>query len=236
MRIRGAFVLLGAYLVVALATFPGGPARAYAARPPAQPAAIVNVGNFWFCDTGHIGQVCSTTVTAGDAVEWRWVAYGGHTVTECAGDLGACPEPHLWDSGPMAAGSFVFTFDTPGTYVYRCQLHPTLMLGSVTVLAAAPTPSPEPSPAPPPTLAPSPVPAESQTTPQTVASATASPQASPPAAMPTPAAQPSAVPSGGAVPPADGGATLSWLAVVGGGMMVAAAAVIAARGLRRRDA
>src|SRR3989304_5945902 len=101
----------------------------------AQPAVIVKVGNFWFCDVGYIGRVCPTTVTAGDAVEWQWVASGGHTVTECAGDLETCPEPHLWDSGPMAGGAFSFTFDTPGTYAYRCQLHPSFMLGSITVLA-----------------------------------------------------------------------------------------------------
>jgi hypothetical protein len=168
------------------------------------------VGDYYFCDQSYVNGVCETTVNEDDTVEWQFAGSQPHSTTECSDDLGTCSAPHLWDSQSMTTGSFEFAFDTPGTYLYRCQVHPFEMRGQINVLAAAqPTPTPTPQ---------------------------ASPQASPLAATPTPAAQPSAVPSGGGTPPADGGATLSWLAVVGGGMMVAAAAVIAARGLRRRDA
>ena len=175
----------------------------------AQPATTaVQVGDYYFCDASYVNGVCETTVNEGDTVEWQFAGGQLHSTTECSDDHDTCSAPHLWDSPLMDSGTFSYTFDTPGTYLYRCQAHPFEMRGQVTVLAAAqPTPTPQ-----------------------------ASPQASPLAATPTPAAQPGAVPSGGGAPPTDGGATLSWLAVVGGGMMVAAAAVIVARGLRRRDA
>jgi hypothetical protein len=175
----------------------------------AQPATTtVQVGDYYFCDPSYVNGVCETTVDEGDTVEWQFAGNELHSTTECGDDNDTCSAPHLWDSPLMDSGSFSYTFDTPGTYLYRCQAHTFEMRGQVTVLAAAqPTPTPQ-----------------------------ASPQASPLAATSTPAAQPGAVPSGGGAPPADAGATLSWLAVVAGGMMVAAAVAIVARGLRRRDA
>jgi len=168
----------------------------------------VQVGDYYFCDPSYLNGVCETTVDEGDTVQWQFVGNELHSTTECSDDNDTCSAPHLWDSPLVNSGGFSYAFDTPGTYLYRCQAHPFEMRGQVTVLAAAqPTPTPQ-----------------------------ASPQASPLAATPSPAAQPSAVPSGGGAPPAHAGATLSWLAVVGGGMMVAAAAVIVARALRRRDA
>ena len=182
----------------------GGPAAGV------QATTTVEVGDYYFCDQSYVNGVCETTVNEGDTVEWQFSGAELHSTTECSDDLDTCSGAHLWDSPLMDGGSFSYTFDTPGTYLYRCQAHPFEMRGQINVLAAAqPTPTPTPQ---------------------------ASPQASPLAATPTPAVQPSAVPSGGGAPPADGGATQSWLAVVGGGMMVAAAAVIVARGLRRRDA
>jgi len=179
----------------------------------AQPATTtVDVGDYYFCAPSFENSVCETTVNAGDTVEWQFAGNVQHTTTACSDNHDVCSAPYLWDSPILASGSFSYTFDTPGTFLYRCQFHPGQMRGSVTVVAAAQaTPTPQP-------------------TPITTA------QASPGGATPTPAAQPGAVPSGGGAPPAGAGATLSWLAVVAGGMMVAAAAVIVARGLRRRDA
>jgi len=174
----------------------------------AQPATTtIQVGDYYFCDQSYVNAVCETTVNEGDTVEWQFAGSQLHSTTECSGDLETCSAPHLWDSPLMDSGSFSFAFDTPGTYLYRCQAHPIEMRGQINVLAAAqPSPSPQ-----------------------------ASPQASPPAATPTPAAQPSAVPSGGGAPPADGGAALWWIAAAVGGMLIGSAALLAARGLRRRD-
>jgi plastocyanin len=39
-----------------------------------------------------------------------------------------------WDSGVVAPGeSFDFTLDEPGTYTYLCEIHPTVMQGTITV-------------------------------------------------------------------------------------------------------
>jgi len=176
----------------------GGPAAGV------QETTTVEVGDYYFCDPSYVNGVCETTVNDGETVAWQWVGSEVHTTTECAGDLDACPEPHLWDTELMDSGSFSFAFDTPGTYLYRCQAHPIEMRGQITVLAAAqPTPTPQ-----------------------------ASPQASPLGATPTPAAQPSAVPAGGGAPPPEGGQTPLWPAVAAGGLLIASAAV-ALRRLRR---
>ena len=68
----------------------------------AQATTTIQVGDVWFCDSSFQNGVCETTVNAGDTVEWQWVGGVPHTTTECAGDLGACPQPHLWDSPEVA--------------------------------------------------------------------------------------------------------------------------------------
>ena len=204
MRFAAALAAAGLSLIVLAAVAPPAGHKALA-----QPATTIDVGDLYFCDPSYQNGVCEMTVSAGDTVEWQWVGSQMHTATECAGDFDACPAPHLWDAPMQQAGSFSFTFDAPGTYLYRCQAHPIEMRGQVTVLAGAqPTPSPQASA---PTATPAPTP------------------------TPTTAFQPAVVPSAGGAPPAGGDAMLSWLAVVGGGM-IAAAALLAARGLGRRDA
>jgi plastocyanin len=88
------------------------------------------------------------TVSAGSTVEWTNADSEAHTVTSTDG---------LFDSGIMGDGvSHSQTFETPGTYAYRCAIHPE-MRGSVTVVAVAdpggpaatPLPSASPSAAPP---------------------------------------------------------------------------------------
>jgi plastocyanin len=99
----------------------------------------------------------SITVNAGDVVTW--------TVTKSIG------EPHSVTSGKPGTDqgtefdsgiglkdngqSFKFTFDTPGTYDYFCQVHPTVMTGQIVVApgqsppaeSEGPASSPEASPA-----------------------------------------------------------------------------------------
>lgn len=184
----------------------------------AQSTTIIEVGDLWFCDPSFQGGVCETNVQEGDTVQWQWVGSQPHTTTECAGDLNACPTPHLWDSEVQTIGTFSFTFEAAGTFVYRCQVHPNEMRGQITVLPAGPSPSPQPSPQP--SSEPSPSP---------------SAQASPVAVTPTPAgAQPAVIPAGGGEPPL-GGDPLSpwWAAVAAGGLLLASAVILGLRGLRR---
>ena len=104
----------------------------------AQAATVtIDVGDFWFCDISFQGGVCETTIDVGDTVNWQWVGVISHTSTECGDSLDACPLPHLWDSGIKTSGSFGFTFDSTGTFLYRCQIHPSTMRGRIVVEVAA---------------------------------------------------------------------------------------------------
>lgn len=194
--------------VVAAAAFALAPSGQHAR---AQSTTTIEIGDLWFCNESFSGGVCETTVTEGDTVEWQWTGSAPHTTTECGGDLENCPEPHLWSSPEQDAGTFSHTFDTPGTYVYRCQVHPSDMRGSITVEAGAQATT-QPSP---------------EATPQ--ASPGASPQATPGAALPS-AGGPSAVPSGGGAPPSSGGADVAlWLALAGGFLLAATGSLVALR-------
>lgn len=64
----------------------------------------------------------AVTVAAGDSVTWRNLDEEPHTV---AGD-------DFRSGGLDTGGAFTFTFRKPGTYRYRCSIHPQ-MTGSVTV-------------------------------------------------------------------------------------------------------
>lgn len=156
-------VLSGAFLVGGAFLLPGS-----GDRVRAQETTTIVVGDFFFCDASFTGGVCETTVNVGDTVEWSWSGSFPHTSTECGGDLDLCAEPHLWDSGTKTAGTFSFTFDSPGTFVYRCQIHPDQMRGRITVRASEQeTPTPTTAPTAPPT----PAPTTEQATPQQVPTA-----------------------------------------------------------------
>jgi plastocyanin len=94
----------------------------------------------------HAGDTLSgnATINVGDTVTWS-DSGGAHTVTSVPSD------PVQFDSGTMNVGdSFSQTFNTPGTYIYYCQIHDFLnaqglpsgaQSGTITVLAS---PVPEP--------------------------------------------------------------------------------------------
>ena len=68
------------------------------------------------------------TVTAGSVVTWTNSAGQIHTVTSDSGTTLA--------SGPLGAGdSYGNLFDTPGTYGYHCEIHPSRMKGTIVVTA-----------------------------------------------------------------------------------------------------
>lgn len=95
------------------------PANAAAAAPAGNAARIVD---FAF-------EPQTITVPAGTTVTWTHAGAAPHTVTA---------DGKLFDSGRLTSGqTYSFTFDTPGTYAYKCEIHPGRMTGTVVVQAAA---------------------------------------------------------------------------------------------------
>ena len=101
------------------------------------------------------------TVDVGDSVEW-WTKspfhLNPHTVTECTDgsftNCGAAVDPAnpIGDSGvfPGGAGSNTLrygpvTFTTPGAYFYRCDIHPAVMVGRISVQAVGTPPAGPPA-------------------------------------------------------------------------------------------
>ncbi len=99
-------------------------------NPAAAADATVPVGNFFFCSSASQGATCTTTVNVGDTVTWDFSgASAPHTTSSGSGG---------WDSGTVSpGGSFQHTFTQVGSFPYVCNIHPTLMLGTVVVQAAA---------------------------------------------------------------------------------------------------
>ena len=106
-----------------------------------QSTTTVNVGDFYFCDPSFSGSVCDTNINAGDTVTWQWVGSATHTVTECDPTFTTCPLPGGFASVGMSSGTFSQTFNTPGSFEYRCNFHPTQMHGRINVAALQATPT-----------------------------------------------------------------------------------------------
>jgi len=98
-------------------------------------------------------QPATITVQAGDTVTWTTTQSIGQQHSVTSGKPGA-DQGKAFDSGlglQENGQSFPFTFTTPGTYDYFCQVHPTQMVGQVIVTAAggsAPPASAPPASAP----------------------------------------------------------------------------------------
>lgn len=117
-------------------------AASLALHPASAATVAIEGGNNYFCSGGFEGSVCETDVTAGDTVTWTMVA-GTHTVTQCSEGFSQCPPTGGWDSGILAVGApYSQTFGSVGTYFYRCELHPSEMLGKIVVAAATASPTP----------------------------------------------------------------------------------------------
>lgn len=180
-------------LAVTAAMIAGAPVHVRAAQ------VNVDVGNFYFCDQSFQGGVCETTITAGDTIVWS-VSAGFHTVTECDVNYATCPPAGGFDSGTVSQGQqFQRTFDSAGTFYYRCDFH-AVMRGRITVQAiqAPTTPTPTPSPTTAPTMA----------------------------ASATPTRTPAAVPATGGAPSSQ--APAAGLAFVVAGILMAVAGAAAA--------
>ena len=148
----------------------------------------IAVGDNWFCNSSFQNGNCVTQINVGDEVTWVWdlsgTTYLSHTTTECGASCDSPTTTPLWDSSPArSSGSFPFTFNQPGTYLYMCTVHGPAMSGTI-IVNGDPTPILPPPPSPtatptPPTLPPPPPPATS-TPPPTL------PPPPPPAESPTP--------------------------------------------------
>src|SRR6476661_10574053 len=100
-------------------------------------------------------QPSTITVEAGDTVTWTTTQSIGQQHSVTSGKPGGADVGKVFDSGiglQDNGQSFPFTFTTPGTYDYFCQVHPAQMTGQVIVTAAAgsaPPASAPPASAPP---------------------------------------------------------------------------------------
>ena len=92
----------------------------------------VTVGPDTLFHDGSNPNSSTTTITAGASVTFTWTGSLQHSVTADDGSF---------DSGVKGSGTFVQTFNTPGTYRYFCVIHGAAgglgMSGVITVLAAS---------------------------------------------------------------------------------------------------
>ena len=110
-----------------------------AAESPAPGDSVPGGGNaVSIIDTSF--QPADITITAGDTVTWTVTKAisAPHSVT--SGNYKDAKPGTEFDSGITLkdnGDSFSHTFATPGTYAYFCTVHPDLMSGTITVVAAA---------------------------------------------------------------------------------------------------
>ncbi|HET8945264.1 MAG TPA: plastocyanin/azurin family copper-binding protein [Dehalococcoidia bacterium] len=205
-------VYLLALLVSLLAIAPGKAAAA---------EVTVEVGDFFYCSASDPVGTCETMISVGDTVRWTYDAgTEGHTVTHCGESCDSPTSSPLFDSGGLnTGGSFSFTFDTPGRYLYYCVFHPPFMRAAVVVKVPPPTQTPAPAaqPATPtPTIAPT---EEPSPTPTATPLLTTAPTPSP-ATTPAPSVEEGADGGGNATPWIAAGAIAIALVSAAGGFYV----------------
>ena len=97
----------------------GSPVQFTATGTPFNPpsAAGVSVGDNFFNPT-------SSTIALNGTVTWTWAGSLTHNVTFGSGT----------NSANQSAGTFVRTFDAPGTFDYQCTIHGSSMSGTIVVV------------------------------------------------------------------------------------------------------
>ena len=122
------------------------PAGGFANPGPATNHALAQS----FCQVANPASTCDAQISVGDTITWvspSPFATNPHTVTECTDNTftvcgaGVSPQNPIDDSGirnpPMPGPSGwpygPITFNTAGTYYYRCEVHPATMRGRITV-------------------------------------------------------------------------------------------------------
>ncbi|MEX0785251.1 MAG: dockerin type I domain-containing protein [Dehalococcoidia bacterium] len=109
---------------------------ALSAGTDAQAATVtVDVGDIYFCDPSFQGGVCETTIDVGDTVVWDFdPGELPHTTTECGATCNNPTATPRWNSGVHYGGTFEYTFNQPGTYLYYCTIHPVEQRGRIVVI------------------------------------------------------------------------------------------------------
>ncbi len=123
----------------------------------AQETVSVAVGDIWFCNASFQDGVCDTVIDVGDTLVWDFsAALFPHTTTACGASCDTPASSPAWDSGAIAGGgTFEFTFTEPGTYLYRCEIHPFIQRGRIIVQGGLPPATAPPTPVTPATATPS---------------------------------------------------------------------------------
>jgi plastocyanin len=99
-----------------------------------------------FVGPGGTMQFSPSTVgiNVGETVVWKWNTTGSYTYHSVHSGTPAQPT-NLFNSGGVHGGVYTYshTFTTPGTFPYFCEVHTTMMTGTVLVAGgASPTPTP----------------------------------------------------------------------------------------------
>jgi plastocyanin len=94
------------------------------------PAGTVTVGSGIQYVSGHNGSMnpAVDTITAGTTVTWTWTGTLPHGVRSVGTPSFTSSETHT------GSGTYVATFNTPGTYKYDCSVHGGAMTGTIVVL------------------------------------------------------------------------------------------------------
>jgi plastocyanin len=113
--------LIGILMVMAVVLTACAPAATAPAATTAPASsgneAKINISNFAF-------DPATITIKVGETVTWTNQDSAAHTVVA---------DDNSWKSDNLEKGaSFSRTFDTAGTFTYKCSIHPT-MTGTVTV-------------------------------------------------------------------------------------------------------
>ena len=101
----------------------------------------IPVGDLWFCNSSFQNGVCETVINQGETVTWNYASgITAHNSRECGANCSSPSGTPVWQlpAAPTAAPwTQSFTFNTPGTYLYRCDLHTAAMRGRIVVQATS---------------------------------------------------------------------------------------------------
>src|SRR5919199_2318471 len=116
--------------VVLLAVFPPRSATAVTFADESMVHMVDNCTDTYTCQYSFLPD--DITLPAGSGITFMNLSSAPHTATS---DTGA------FDTGTLPAGGIKrIVFDTPGTYLYHCTIHPT-MHGRIVITGTGPTPT-----------------------------------------------------------------------------------------------